>query len=334
MDAPSLTPPTTISLADLLRVARALDARGADLARLAQILGFHLAPPTPPAPATAHGSEPPPSPVADLTAEPSPGPRRAPPASPPAVEVPEQLDPSAPVFRLQPLPPLPRPNPPATTDLDQLLEPPPPFPLAEPTLLPRRHQRAILTEAAAGWEPVGSPDVERIVHRLARGRALTYLPRVPQRTQRRGAQVLLDLGDSMQPFLSDLRQLQGALRDTLGRDGLQILHFAGCPSRGAGPGPLPTWSAYAPPPPGVPVLAVTDLGLAPAGLAHNPAQPQEWERFADDLRRAGSPLIVWLPFPPQRVPARLRDRLALVHWHRAATARRVRRTVESAWRRL
>lgn len=196
---------------------------------------------------------------------------------------------------------------PEATGAETILTPPPP-------LVPPAVARAFAAAAAATTAEDGPVDVEAVVRLMAGRRAVDRLPRHHVPTLRQGVQLLEDWGDAMMPFYDDLRDLRREMRAVVGRDKAEILRFAGDPRR-AGSGPEAGWKTYAPPPPMVPVIAVTDLGL---GGAIDAVSPAVWLAFAVQLKARGNPLVILTPNSPGEWPAQLRPYarfvfLSLIH---------------------
>ncbi|HEX9671497.1 MAG TPA: hypothetical protein VGC93_18665 [Thermoanaerobaculia bacterium] len=206
--------------------------------------------------------------------------------------------------------------------LERPAEVPPPPPELEPLLAPGRG-RSVLSLALATPAAVGELDLPAIVRRLARGDALSEVPRQSVETLAHGVRLFLDVGDAMLPFLGDVEQLEEAVGAVAGADRLDVLRFAGCPTRGAGRGPVFTWSgdwSAIRPPQGARVLCVTDLGIGRPASGDAPASAGEWLRFHARLRAEGCPLLVLNPYEPRRWPPRLAGRLPILHWARTTTA--------------
>jgi hypothetical protein len=140
--------------------------------------------------------------------------------------------------------------------------------------------------------------------------------------------LLTDHGPSMGPYLRDVHQLAGALRQVAGVDGVETLATEGDPTTVQ---PLadddadPDGRPYEPTP-GRPVLVASDLGIGAPGAAG----PRPWLELAARARAAGCPLIVLVPYPPHRWPAWAREHLTLVQWDRPTTAATARRAARRA----
>lgn len=177
--------------------------------------------------------------------------------------------------------------------------------------------RAALTAALAQRTAGGEIDVERLVDGIARFEPLASVPRLPRSSLAGGARVLIDRGTGMQPFARDARDLAERIRAVASRDRTEVLSFWRTPrlvgpSRGkAKPAPLP--------PRGTVVVALTDLGIAPDSP---PSLENDWLALSGELRKAGCPLVVFVPYPAERRPPRLAE-LAVVTWDRHTTIRDV-----------
>lgn len=199
-------------------------------------------------------------------------------------------------------------------------------PPLEPLFTPN-WSRGMLTAALSTPGVDGPVDLERIVQTLSCGRALTWLPRISLPTMRRGAQVLIDIADSMIPFARDQGHLLGEIRRTAGEDAVSVLRFSGCPSRGAGYRARRSWSRYEPPRPGTPIVMLTDLGIGAGRFVVDPIGQDEWRRFASPLRERDYTLIALVPYGPPRWPFELAKLITIIQWDRHTTAGRVRNRI-------
>jgi hypothetical protein len=193
-------------------------------------------------------------------------------------------------------------------------------------LFPSRTSRAILSGALATPSANGPLNLATVIEMLCRAEVIEELPRLSIPTLVRGVQLLIDRGESMQPFAADQAVLRAALARVVGRDRTEVLYFEGSPLWGAGTGPKDEWPEYQSPAPGTPVVVLTDLGIAqPPGIA-GLAGASEWRTFGDTLARAGCPLLALVPYPQRRWPALSRS-MTIVQWDRTTTAAVVRRAV-------
>jgi hypothetical protein len=194
---------------------------------------------------------------------------------------------------------------------------PPLTPLLSPGTTP-----AILQALLQAQAMDGEPDVARMVEHVARGLPLTRIIRRPRPTMRFGTQVLLDTGESMEPFARDQRELVARIKDVVGADGVEPVSFADAPLRGVRRGRARAREPYRPPPPGTRVLVVSDLGIG--GRALNPmrAGAEEWLDFVETVERAQCRAVALVPFPPTRIPTSLAVRLPVITWDRSTDVRR------------
>jgi hypothetical protein len=300
-----------VGLADLARALRLLQPRdGAAVRALARHVGLEIAD----GPLAQFTGETTPQRPTEPTTTPSPSP-----AAPPA----ERPLPAAPV--LIPL---------RSAGRDDLVpeEDPPEIPalaLAAPAagtvpwtsvrraiepLLRPLWTAGVLGRAAATYQPFGDIDIARVVDALSRLELPGQLPRTDVLTLMRGVQVLVDIGAGMEPFTSDEWQVVRQLRRIIGQDRTAVLQFRGSPLLGAGRGAIWTWDSYQPPEPGVPVVALTDLGLG--GPPEDPGTPgrEAWIELAELLQRRGSALLALVPYPPVRWPRGLESVMRIVEW--------------------
>jgi len=199
-------------------------------------------------------------------------------------------------------------------------------PLYEP-LFRRPWTPGIISLALATGVPDGPIDVARLVETFASGKPVKAIPRLPRPSLFRGVQVLVDVGEGMQPFLRDAEELQRQLARVINRNVLQISQFRGCPALKAGTGPEWEWKPVRPPAPGTPMLIVSDLGIAPAPHRQSPFEQDEWLGFVHMLANRGCPAVAFVPFPPARWPPQLRQRMTMIQWDRPTSASTVRRAI-------
>jgi hypothetical protein len=173
----------------------------------------------------------------------------------------------------------------------------------------------VLGRAAATYQPFGDVDTGALVDLLSRYELPRELPRADVLTLARGVQVLVDIGAGMEPFVADQSQVVAQLRRIVGRDRTEVLQFRNAPLRGAGKGPVWTWSGYPAPEPGVPVVALTDLGLGGPPLEPGTAMRAEWAELAALLEWRGSPLLALVPYPPERWTRDLGAGMRLIEWN-------------------
>ncbi|WP_374368563.1 hypothetical protein [Dongia sp.] len=194
-----------------------------------------------------------------------------------------------------------------------------PAPLFQP-----RWVRALLGASLAARRPIGPPDLTRAVETLARGEALRVLPRQPILTMAAGVQVMIDIGERMQPFWHDRANLIRDLRRVVGSDSIDFLQCKGTPER-TRRNDAEDWEAYLtqqPPRFGACMLIVSDFGLGAISDAHG-ASPHTWIAFARQLARRGHRVVGFVPFPPARWPDSLARAIDLVAWDRGSTVGRI-----------
>jgi hypothetical protein len=186
-------------------------------------------------------------------------------------------------------------------------------------LLPPRQARALLSHLASRMRPDGDFDGARAVDLLARGEPVLELPRLWIDTTRGGTELVLDIGQGMQPFRSDLDKLPGQLSSVVGRENVRTLWFEDCPAGGRGvyvTGRLEP-VRYRLPPAGTLIVAVTTFGVC-GGTPATSAIIDRWRRFVAAAKRSRTPLIALTPLPEGRRPADLPRQLAIVIWDRTS----------------
>jgi hypothetical protein len=187
-------------------------------------------------------------------------------------------------------------------------------------LLTVRDGAELLRLAASVPMATDKIDVDLVVRELALARPLDELPRVQAPSLALGAQVLADVGQSMQPFFEDQEELLQRFAGSL-RDRVEIRYFADDPELGAGPQRRSgSWQPYVPPDIGASVIALTDLGC---GFPERPDATRAWLRMAQYLRRRQSRVVVFAPVRLSRIPLALRRVVELVLWDRSSVRRNV-----------
>jgi hypothetical protein len=192
---------------------------------------------------------------------------------------------------------------------------PTPVPLFSP-LAGRFIVQELISSSRFGPEP----DLERVIAFLVRYEIPQPLPLQERRTLARGVQILVDDGEGMEPFTADQQGLVDLIRRLVG-DALKDVR-----SINEAPDPADVIHPWEPPPPGTPVLALTDLGLG--GRVERTAAELEsaWRSVASILAARGSSLVALIPYHRDFWPARLRACMRLVPWDRPTTATRARLT--------
>ena len=187
--------------------------------------------------------------------------------------------------------------------------PPMPVPLLSP-LAGRFIVQELVTSSRFGPDP----DIDRLVDALARREIPQPVPLQECRTLARGAQVLVDDGEGMEPFADDQQALVDLVRRLAGDALVDVRTFHEVPD------PADLVDPWDPPPPGTPVLALTDLGLAGQNERGTLSLATAWKSAAATLAMRGSNLIALIPYPATRWPAQFRACMRLVLWDRSTTA--------------
>jgi hypothetical protein len=190
-------------------------------------------------------------------------------------------------------------------------------------LLPPRTAAGVAAALVRTWGPGSRIDEHRTVAELARGRPVRVLPRRPRPSLYRGAQVLVDQGEALDPYGRDQQAVVKLVQRVVGPRMTPVGTFENCPSRGIWL--LPRSAAVR----GRPVLVLTDLGLGGPQAQPDRASAAEWIRYARGAARAGSPVIALIPYPPGQARQAIRRRIAVAPWDRASVSavQRARRRV-------
>jgi hypothetical protein len=203
------------------------------------------------------------------------------------------------------------------------------LPPIEPLFVPR-WVRGIVTAALSVPFPDGPPHVERIVETVARGAAIEEVPRHAVPSLRLGVDLLVDRSARMTPFTKDQAWLELALQRIIGKGRVKLRRFKGNPRTAFDKPRKRSADGRGRPDRGRPVLALTDLGIGTPMFDPDMSDPSEWLALAHLLRRAGCPLIVFVPYPPSRWPRVLARQLNVVQWDRVTSAAAVRGSIGRA----
>jgi hypothetical protein len=194
----------------------------------------------------------------------------------------------------------------------------PRIPLA-PLLAPSSAD-VILRTVIARWVPGGPVDTDALVRTVARQQVVRVIPRTPAATLRFGAQILVDLGRGMEPFVSDRRAVLRQLRRVAGEQNLTVQYFRNAPLRGVASRPNDRLTGYQPPAPGTRILLLSDLGLGGSPGDYRRGTREEWEALAGLAARSDCQLTALVPCPSRRWPAWLVKLFPLISWDRRTTA--------------
>ena len=184
----------------------------------------------------------------------------------------------------------------------------------EPLLEPGK-ARELCCASIALRRPGSAIDVNRLVRELARGNPPGKIPRHLRWSLRNGAQVLIDLGEGMDPFREDQHWFVRLLQQHAGAEQLTILRYLGCPSRGVRASGQPGMIPYIPPAPLTPVLVLGDLGI---GVDFPAILYPEWQSWTQLLADNSCQALALVPWEPARWPMMPRA-LEMAYWDRSLT---------------
>jgi hypothetical protein len=187
-------------------------------------------------------------------------------------------------------------------------------------LLPPRSAAAVVQAALSRMVQGGELDVDAVVRMLAEGKPIVDLPRRRVVTMRLGVDLLVDLGEGMQPFTRDQMELVAQVRRIAGIEATAVRYFDDVPTRGAGEGPAWTWTPYHPAAAGARILVVSDFGIGGPTLRHRRSTLDEWRAFARIAAECDCDVVGLVPYPRRRWSPALRRLFPLLAWDRSTTA--------------
>ncbi len=179
--------------------------------------------------------------------------------------------------------------------------------------------RAIITKLLSTKAEEGTPDIELLVKFISRNQLIKRIPYKALPTLRRGAQVLIDAGPGLLPYIRDQIFLIEQLRPIVGAGQVDVWTFTGTPLKQAISYSKPITNHYVPPSPGTPVLLLTDFGIAVPPFEDEMASIDEWILFVQYMRDTGCPLLALTPYNAKRWPKELKDKIKIVQWDRGTT---------------
>ncbi|HET6976132.1 MAG TPA: hypothetical protein VFI24_07410 [Pyrinomonadaceae bacterium] len=187
--------------------------------------------------------------------------------------------------------------------------------------------RAIITKMLSRDANYGLPDISKIIDIISANQPLDQIPRQPLPTIRNGVQILIDNGPGLVPFLRDQIFFLEELKLVVGADKVDVWEFIGTPLKHAVSGREPNLPGYRLPAPGVPLLLLTDLGIAAPPFEVEVATVDEWLSFIQEVSRSGHQMLTLTPYHPARCPAQLKSQMAIIQWDRGTSVSAVLRAI-------
>ncbi|HKQ89197.1 MAG TPA: hypothetical protein VJZ77_00840 [Blastocatellia bacterium] len=187
--------------------------------------------------------------------------------------------------------------------------------------------RAIITKMLSVDANDGPPDIPKLIEIISHNRPVKQIPRRPLPTLRQGVQALIDGGQGLVPYLRDQMFFLEQLNQLVGADQVQAWKFIGTPLKYAVSVSPPLLSSYKLPPPGVPLLMLTDLGVAVPPFEVEVATTDEWLAFVRYARQAGYQLLVLTPYHPARYPDTLKNQVRIIQWDRGTSVSTILRAL-------
>lgn len=178
-------------------------------------------------------------------------------------------------------------------------------------------ETGILVEILSAIVPLGPVDIEKLVEIVAGQRPIETIPHLPVRSLHGDIEILVDLGDGMEPFAGDQDVLVDRIKDTVGSDSVMVRKFVDCPMYGAGIGAVHKWEPYNAPKSGTVVLVVSNFGVPDTLAAHR--LKQGWIEFFRLLEMSHCPVIGLTTYPGHRLPPGIAKRMITVQWDRGTT---------------
>jgi hypothetical protein len=187
----------------------------------------------------------------------------------------------------------------------------------ERPLFGRVQRRSILSYALSTDVAEGPVDVARIIRRVAQRQPLRVLPRLPRRTLRFGAEVLLDRSLWMAPYFREQAALVDYIRTLLPTGRLTITPFSGTPrwrTRSPAPGEAASLAD-----PRRAIVALSDVGIGYRFAPQSPPSIDGWTAFGRAAVRAGRRFVTFAPYHRSRWPVGLGRDVPLLHWSERTT---------------
>jgi hypothetical protein len=200
------------------------------------------------------------------------------------------------------------------------------------SLFETRWTRALVGAVTATRAEDGPIDLTAVIQSLARCRPLLNLPRRKILTLRKGVQLVLDYSESMMPFFRDMEELARRIVEIVGRDRTTILKIYGDILRKRNWRKKSNWLLEGgAPPPAVPLLIVSDLGLTRDAVLRDGTRPWGWMEIAQRLSRSECDVAAIVPLPLSRVPAALLRSVNILSWDRSTTVLQARHLTTNAY---
>ena len=191
--------------------------------------------------------------------------------------------------------------------------------VAVPPPLPEAQSRAAMVVACATRRPGRKLDVERLIARAVLLRPLAPPPVLSQLRTAASIQLLIDVGEAMEPYTADVAFLEDRFVDVAGADRVERHTFVGTPLRGVDRDVLTsTVEAWEPPPPRSLVVVISELGIGGPRRRRGRADAAEWRELAAEVAECGASLRILTPFGADRWPDGLADAAHVTNWESLA----------------
>lgn len=181
----------------------------------------------------------------------------------------------------------------------------PPVPPIQPA-----QARAAMAAAASSQRTGTRLDLKRLIQTASQLRSLVPPPLLAEMRIAPVVMLLVDEGESMEPYFDDVAFLATHLTDVAGRDRVERHSFVRTPLDVLDDDEDVAWKGVA----GSLVVVISDLGVGGPLGSRDRGSPRRWRAFADAVARDGAALRVLTPFGPGRVPSGLDTVADIVGW--------------------
>jgi hypothetical protein len=186
--------------------------------------------------------------------------------------------------------------------------------------LPDMQVRAAMALVASTRRPGRQPDMRRLIERASRVQPLAPPPIALELRIASLIQLLIDVGEGMEPYAGDVAFFEDHFLEVAGADRVEVHTFHGSPLRGVDPDVLTRavepWDR--PPPRGL-VVVLSELGAGGPRVSRDRASAMEWREVASQVAECGASMRVLTPLPASRWPAGLADLAHVTNWESVAT---------------
>jgi hypothetical protein len=194
------------------------------------------------------------------------------------------------------------------------------LPYLEP-LFDGKYSRSLIFAVGSIVKSGKKIDIRKISDQIASGRIAARIPFLPARQVCREINLLIDIGEGMEPFSRDAEEIAKEMEKLMGKETMKILFFRNCPLDEAGSDTIDTWKTYNFPEAGKPIVILTDLGCAPTSASHCLFSIEQWNRYLQKANMRGCQVTALIPYNANRWPRQLINKMRIVRWDRNTKVR-------------